>query len=147
MVEVVGTAPTSAMVITKFVYRHSCKNNGYNIMINLKNDTYFQMKNYFFFTTIFILILILSILVYFNYERLFDLILIVKKLSNDFLIIYLLFIFIYFLTPFPTTLIILLNGFLFEDKGFLISYFIIIINKICNQYQYSFKLLIVFQSP
>jgi hypothetical protein len=31
MVEVVGTAPTSAMFITKFVYRHSWKTNIYNI--------------------------------------------------------------------------------------------------------------------
>ena len=31
MVEVVGTAPTSAMVITKFVYRHSWKTNFNNI--------------------------------------------------------------------------------------------------------------------
>ena len=31
MVEVVGTAPTSAMVITKFVYRHSWKTNINNI--------------------------------------------------------------------------------------------------------------------
>ncbi len=31
MVEVVGTAPTSAMFITKFVYRHSWKTNVNNI--------------------------------------------------------------------------------------------------------------------
>ena len=31
MVEVVGTAPTSAMVITKFVYRHRWKTNFINI--------------------------------------------------------------------------------------------------------------------
>ena len=31
MVEVVGTAPTSAMVITKFVYRYSWKTNMFNI--------------------------------------------------------------------------------------------------------------------
>jgi hypothetical protein len=35
MVEVVGTAPTSAMVITKFVYRHSWKTN----IINIKGIT------------------------------------------------------------------------------------------------------------
>jgi hypothetical protein len=32
-VEVVGTAPTSVMVITKFVYRHSWKTNIFNIML------------------------------------------------------------------------------------------------------------------
>ena len=35
MVEVVGTAPTSAMVITKFVYRRSWKTN----IINIKGNT------------------------------------------------------------------------------------------------------------
>ena len=35
MVEVVGTAPTSAMVITKFVYRRSWKTN----FINIKGNT------------------------------------------------------------------------------------------------------------
>ena len=35
MVEVVGTAPTSAMVITKFIYRHSWKTN----IINIKGNT------------------------------------------------------------------------------------------------------------
>ena len=34
MVEVVGTAPTSAMVITKFVYRHSWKTNKFSIAVN-----------------------------------------------------------------------------------------------------------------
>ena len=33
MVEVVGTAPTSAMVITKFVYRRSWKTNIINIIV------------------------------------------------------------------------------------------------------------------
>jgi hypothetical protein len=35
MVEVVGTAPTSVMVITKFVYRRSWKTNKYNIPLKL----------------------------------------------------------------------------------------------------------------
>jgi len=38
MVEVVGTAPTSAMVITKFVYRHSWKTNMINIKVILKDS-------------------------------------------------------------------------------------------------------------
>ena len=43
MVEVVGTAPTSAMVITKFVYRHSWKSNLINIKGNAR-DTITFMK-------------------------------------------------------------------------------------------------------
>ena len=40
MVEVVGTAPTSAMLITKFVYRHSWKTNHVIIIINIKITTF-----------------------------------------------------------------------------------------------------------
>ena len=39
MVEVVGTAPTSAMVITKFVYRHSWKTNIINIKALERDST------------------------------------------------------------------------------------------------------------
>ena len=38
MVEVVGTAPTSAMVITKFVYRRSWKTNTINIKANTRDS-------------------------------------------------------------------------------------------------------------
>ena len=40
MVEVVGTAPTSAMFITKFVYRHSWKSNTNNIKLYFKDSIY-----------------------------------------------------------------------------------------------------------
>ena len=44
MVEVVGTAPTSAMFITKFVYRCSWKTNMNNIKLYLKDSIYlFEM--------------------------------------------------------------------------------------------------------
>ncbi len=42
MVEVVGTAPTSAMVITKFVYRHSWKSNFNNIKGNSRDSITFM---------------------------------------------------------------------------------------------------------
>ena len=45
MVEVVGTAPTSAMFITRFVYRHSWKTNIYNIKLFSRDSiTLFKMK-------------------------------------------------------------------------------------------------------
>ena len=45
MVEVVGTAPTSAMFITKFVYRRSWKSNADNIKLYIKNTIFlFKMK-------------------------------------------------------------------------------------------------------
>ena len=43
MVEVVGTAPTSAMVITKFIYRHSWKTNLINIKV-ITRDSITIMK-------------------------------------------------------------------------------------------------------
>ena len=43
MVEVVGTAPTSVMVITKFVYRHSWKTNLINIKV-ISRDSITIMK-------------------------------------------------------------------------------------------------------
>jgi len=40
MVEVVGTAPTSAMFITKFVYRYSWKSNMNNIKLYFNNSIF-----------------------------------------------------------------------------------------------------------
>ena len=42
MVEVVGTAPTSVMFITKFVYRHSWKTNMFNIKVIYKDSIKFM---------------------------------------------------------------------------------------------------------
>ena len=42
MVEVVGTAPTSAMVITRFVYRHSWKTNMINIKVIIRFNKLFM---------------------------------------------------------------------------------------------------------
>ena len=42
MVEVVGTAPTSVMFITKFVYRHSWKTNPINIKVIYKDSIKFM---------------------------------------------------------------------------------------------------------
>ena len=45
MVEVVGTAPTSVMFITKFVYRHSWKTNTINIKLLVRDSiNNFKMK-------------------------------------------------------------------------------------------------------
>jgi len=43
MVEVVGTAPTSAMFITKFVYRHSWKTNANNIKLYFEYSIFFLL--------------------------------------------------------------------------------------------------------
>jgi len=49
MVEVVGTAPTSAMVITKLVYRYSWKSNNYNINDIIKTALIFMSNNQQYF--------------------------------------------------------------------------------------------------
>ena len=46
MVEVVGTAPTSVMFITKFVYRHSWKTNTINIKLLIRDNKLFQNETY-----------------------------------------------------------------------------------------------------
>ena len=55
MVEVVGTAPTSVMFITKFIYRHSWKTNTGIILKNKNFTSYLKIQNYLtrFFSKIF----------------------------------------------------------------------------------------------
>ena len=48
-------------------------------------------------------------------------------ISNPFsFMIYVFIVFMFFLTPFPTTIIILLNGFIFKEYGFIISFIVIV---------------------
>ena len=83
------------------------------------------MRDIFLLISI-LLIISLTVLSYLNYEHIIDFLLISAKSQKDIKILYIFFIFLCFLTPIPTTLIILLNGYLFEDTGFVISYLILI---------------------
>jgi len=83
-------------------------------------------NNHFFLLISILLIISLTVLSYLNYEHIIDFLLISAKSQKNIKILYILFIFLCFLTPIPTTLIILLNGYLFEDTGFFISYLILI---------------------
>ena len=83
-------------------------------------------NNHFFLLISVLLIISLTVLSYLNYEHIIDFLLISAKSQENIKILYILFIFLCFLTPIPTTLIILLNGYLFEDTGFVISYLILI---------------------
>jgi len=119
------------MVITKFVYRHSWKTNYYNIMLFYKNLYKFIMdKNYFFLLISTILIVLVTIYSFSNYENIIDFLLISGKSQNKIQKLYIVFIFLCFLTPIPTTLIILLNGYLFNELGFIVSYSVLIITSI-----------------
>ncbi len=84
-------------------------------------------KNHFFLLISIVLIILLTVFSYLNYEHVIDLLLISGKSQQNIQILYFLIIFLCFLTPIPTTLLILLNGYLFKEAGFIISYSIIII--------------------
>ena len=83
-------------------------------------------NNHLFLLISILLIISLTVLSYLNYEHIIDFLLISAKSQKNIKILYIFFIFLCFLTPIPTTLIILLNGYLFEDTGFVISYLILI---------------------
>ena len=88
------------------------------------------MKNNLFLLISGTLIILSTLLSYFYYETILDFLVFSGKLQNNIFLLYLIFIFFYFLTPMPTTLIILLNGFLFKENGFFISYFFLIITSV-----------------
>tara|TARA_Y100000741_G_scaffold346360_1_gene312635 strand:- start:609 stop:1262 length:654 start_codon:yes stop_codon:yes gene_type:complete len=88
------------------------------------------MKNNLFLLISGTLIILSTFLSYFYYETILDFFVFSEKFQNNIYLLYLIFIFFYFLTPMPTTLIILLNGFLFKENGFFISYFILIITSV-----------------
>ena len=64
-----------------------------------------------------------------NYQKIIQLLTSIDVFKPISFLIYTSIIFIFFLIPFPTTIIILLNGFIFKEYGFIISYIIIIISS------------------
>jgi len=73
----------------------------------------------FIFLTIFLL----------NYQKIIHFLFNINVSNPINFMIYVFVIFIFFLIPFPTTIIVLLNGFIFKEYGFLISYIIIILSS------------------
>jgi uncharacterized membrane protein YdjX (TVP38/TMEM64 family) len=65
-----------------------------------------------------------------NYQKIIYLLTHVNFFNPINFIIYIFIILIFFLTPFPTTIIILFNGFAFKEYGFIISYVIIMTSSI-----------------
>jgi uncharacterized membrane protein YdjX (TVP38/TMEM64 family) len=67
--------------------------------------------------------------------------------SNPFnFMVYVFVIFVFFLTPFPTTIIVLLNGFIFKEYGFVISYIVIILTSaILFHFFYKIDKFIIFK--
>jgi len=79
-----------------------------------------------------------------SYQKIINSLLSIDISDPIFLIIYIFLIFIYFLIPLPTTLIILFNGFIFKELGFVISYVIIILSSLILFY-FSSKINIFFK--
>tara|TARA_B100002019_G_scaffold71634_1_gene61794 strand:- start:406 stop:1062 length:657 start_codon:yes stop_codon:yes gene_type:complete len=74
-------------------------------------------------------ILFLSIFAFYFKNEIFDFFINNQNLSFSYISIYITLSFLYFLTPLPVTLIIILNGFFFKLIGFLISITFIIIGS------------------
>ena len=60
-----------------------------------------------------------------NYQKIIYFLTYINILNLVNFLIYIFITLMFFLTPFPTTIIILLNGFIFKEYGFIISYIII----------------------
>lgn len=87
------------------------------------------MNKYLRITILVIFVILISILGIFFHKNFLDLLLTLDVTKFSFLIIYITICLIYFLFPLPVTLIILLNGYLFQEIGFYISLSLIILSS------------------
>ena len=87
------------------------------------------MKKYLGITCLALFVIIVSILAVFFHKTILNFLIDIDVSRFDFLFIYLLICVIYFLLPLPVSFIILLNGYLFNDVGFYISFSIIIFSS------------------
>jgi len=87
------------------------------------------MKKYLGITCLILFVILVSILAVFFHKTILNFLIDIDVSRFDFLFIYLLICVIYFLLPLPVSFIILLNGYLFNDVGFYISFSIIIFSS------------------
>jgi len=87
------------------------------------------MKKYLGITCLILFVILVSILAIFFHKTILNFLIDIDVSRFDFLFIYLLICVIYFLLPLPVSFIILLNGYLFNDVGFYISFSIIIFSS------------------
>ena len=73
--------------------------------------------------------LLLSIFIYSFKDEVLDILIGSEKLSSEHVALYLALAFIYFLTPLPATLIIILTGFFFKFIGFFVSMIFLLIGS------------------
>ena len=86
-----------------------------------------KKKKLLIFVTLASFILLFTFLT--NYQKIIYFLTFINVLNPINFLIYIFIILMFFLTPFPTTIIILLNGFIFKEYGFIISYIIILISS------------------
>ena len=84
-------------------------------------------KSYYIYASLILVILFLSGIIF--KDNLFSALINLDVANSKFLIIYMILCMIYFLTPLPVTIIILLNGYLFQVKGLYISLALLILGS------------------
>jgi uncharacterized membrane protein YdjX (TVP38/TMEM64 family) len=87
------------------------------------------MNKYLGIASLVLFVIIVSILGFFFHKTILDVLISIDVTKFNFLIAYLLICSIYFLFPLPVFFIILLNGYLFQNIGFYISYCLIILSS------------------
>ena len=87
------------------------------------------MKKYLRITSLILFFILLSILGIFFYKNILNFLISLDVTKFSFLSIYITICLIYFIFPFPVTLVILLNGYLFKDIGFYISFSLILLSS------------------
>ena len=84
-------------------------------------------KSYYIYASLILVILFLSGIIF--KDNLFSALINLDVANSKLLIIYMILCIIYFLTPLPVTIIILLNGYLFQVKGLYISLVLLILGS------------------
>jgi uncharacterized membrane protein YdjX (TVP38/TMEM64 family) len=87
------------------------------------------MKKYLGIASLALFVIIVSILGVFFHKTILNFLIDIDVSRLDFLFVYLLICIIYFHFPLPAFFVILLNGYLFKDVGFYISFSIIIFSS------------------
>jgi len=87
------------------------------------------MKKYLRITSLILFFIVLSILGIFFYKNILNFLISMDVTKFSFFTIYIIICLIYFIFPFPVTLVILLNGYLFKEIGFYISLCLIVLSS------------------
>lgn len=87
------------------------------------------MKKYLRITSLILFFIVLSILGIFFYKNILNFLISMDVTKFSVFTIYIIICLIYFIFPFPVTLVILLNGYLFKEIGFYISLCLIVLSS------------------